>query len=204
MGSVTAFPGWNRTEEPSCPSRGMVLRIPQGLCGDEGVGRPSVGAVFGNPSFQWSRTNDLSFRAQFVISTTHSWKSYSANQLQRKHQRTSGVWQGESFDRIARNQHEIDEKIRYILRNPFRRWPNCVNIGCNRRNDAECDRRHYRGQDFGSGRIAFDQRNFCPMTAATEGRPTTPVPQMPSRIANAIATSCLKGEFHTASRWRVN
>ena len=33
------------------------------------------------------------------------------------------VWQDESFDRIVRDQAELNEKGRYILGNPFKRWP---------------------------------------------------------------------------------
>jgi REP element-mobilizing transposase RayT len=56
-------------------------------------------------------------------SLCHTWKSFTANQLQRKFQRQGAVWQKESFDRIPRQEREIREKATYILNNPFKRWP---------------------------------------------------------------------------------
>ena len=52
----------------------------------------------------------------------HTWKSYTANVLQRAGRR-GAVWQREYFDRIVRNEKELDEKVQYILANPYRRWP---------------------------------------------------------------------------------
>jgi REP element-mobilizing transposase RayT len=50
-----------------------------------------------------------------------SWKSYTAHQLPRG---PSGrVWQSEYMDRIIRNDAELDQKIEYVLANPFQRWP---------------------------------------------------------------------------------
>lgn len=53
----------------------------------------------------------------------HSWKSFSANRLQREHGRRGVVWQRESFDRIVRDENEWLEKIQYIINNPMKRWP---------------------------------------------------------------------------------
>ena len=53
----------------------------------------------------------------------HTWKSYSANQLQRKFGRKGGVWVVEPWDRIIRDEAELYEKCQYILNNPFKRWP---------------------------------------------------------------------------------
>ena len=52
----------------------------------------------------------------------HTWKSYSAHLLQRGGRR-GAVWQREYFDRIIRDEKELDEKVQYILANPSRRWP---------------------------------------------------------------------------------
>lgn len=52
----------------------------------------------------------------------HSWKSFSSHKLRQgpeKHQ----LWQNESEDRIIRNELELREKMEYILKNPFKRWP---------------------------------------------------------------------------------
>jgi REP element-mobilizing transposase RayT len=53
----------------------------------------------------------------------HSWKSYSAHQLQRKHGRKGRIWQDESFDRIIRDEEELYDKMNYVLNNPRKRWP---------------------------------------------------------------------------------
>jgi REP element-mobilizing transposase RayT len=56
-------------------------------------------------------------------STVHTWKSYTARQLQHTRVRESRVWQGEYFDRIVRDADELDLKIQYIATNPQKRWP---------------------------------------------------------------------------------
>lgn len=53
----------------------------------------------------------------------HSWKSYTANQMQRQFGRLRCLWQDETFDRIVRDANEFDEKLIYILNNPLKRWP---------------------------------------------------------------------------------
>lgn len=52
-----------------------------------------------------------------------SWKSFTANRLQKKHGRQGSVWQEEYFDRVIRDEAEYEQKRDYILDNPFRRWP---------------------------------------------------------------------------------
>ncbi|MBI5570196.1 MAG: transposase [Desulfomonile tiedjei] len=53
----------------------------------------------------------------------HTWKSYTANRLQRDFGRVGTVWQKEYFDRIVRNEDELMTKVDYIVHNPVRRWP---------------------------------------------------------------------------------
>lgn len=53
----------------------------------------------------------------------HSWKSFTANRLQRIGRRRGKIWQDESLDRIVRDEAELLEKWRYILQNPRKRWP---------------------------------------------------------------------------------
>ncbi len=53
-----------------------------------------------------------------------SWRSFTANQLQRAGGRTGEVWQTEPFDRVVRDKREAQQKINYIMTNPFKRWPN--------------------------------------------------------------------------------
>ena len=59
------------------------------------------------------------FRLQDLV---HSWKSFTAHTL-RRGGRQAPVWQDEYFHRIVRNETELAEKARYILNNPWRRWP---------------------------------------------------------------------------------
>jgi putative transposase len=56
-----------------------------------------------------------------------SWKSFSANRLQRQHGRIGAVWQDEYFDRIIRDEAEFWEKAQYIVNNPLKRWPEVEN-----------------------------------------------------------------------------
>jgi len=53
----------------------------------------------------------------------HTWKSYSAHELCRAGRGAAHVWQDEYFDRIVRSDQEFDEKMRYIVSNPWKRWP---------------------------------------------------------------------------------
>ena len=52
-----------------------------------------------------------------------SWKSFTANRMQREFGRIGAVWQDEYFDRAVRDDIEYDQKRNYILNNPFKRWP---------------------------------------------------------------------------------
>ena len=57
----------------------------------------------------------------------HSWKSYTANRIQRVSRREGKIWQAEYFDRLIRGEEEFEEKRNYILANPAKRWPDVVN-----------------------------------------------------------------------------
>lgn len=48
----------------------------------------------------------------------HSWKSYTANQLNRRLGQKGQLWQHESFDHIVRNESAMDAIRRYIRENP--------------------------------------------------------------------------------------
>jgi REP element-mobilizing transposase RayT len=61
------------------------------------------------------------YRLEDVI---HSWKSFTANLIQRNHGRRGRVWQDEYFDRIVRDDKEFVQKFKYIQGNPWSRWPN--------------------------------------------------------------------------------
>jgi len=60
------------------------------------------------------------YRLQDIL---HSWKSFTAHQMQRGHKRFGLVWQHEYFDRIVRDEKELLQKLDYLLRNPWKRWP---------------------------------------------------------------------------------
>ncbi len=53
----------------------------------------------------------------------HSWKSFTANRLQRFYGRRGAVWQDEYFDRLIRDEAEYCKKRDYIRGNPYTRWP---------------------------------------------------------------------------------
>jgi len=53
----------------------------------------------------------------------HSWKSYTANRLQRLYARVGAIWQDEHSDRVVRDEDELLEKAEYMLGNPRTRWP---------------------------------------------------------------------------------
>jgi putative transposase len=53
----------------------------------------------------------------------HALKSFSANRLQKDFGRIGAIWQREYYDRIVRDEAELEEKAEYILGNPARRWP---------------------------------------------------------------------------------
>jgi len=58
-----------------------------------------------------------------VVSVIHSWKSFTANRLQRKFGRTGNVWMEEYYDRIIRDEDEFIQKGEYIIANPLKCWP---------------------------------------------------------------------------------
>jgi putative DNA methylase len=53
----------------------------------------------------------------------HSWKSFTAREMQRAKKRFGRVWQDEYFDRIIRDNKEFVQKLNYIVENPWKRWP---------------------------------------------------------------------------------
>jgi REP element-mobilizing transposase RayT len=52
---------------------------------------------------------------------THTIKSYSAHEINRRLGRTGSIWQDESFDHVLRSSESLDAKIAYVLANPVRR-----------------------------------------------------------------------------------
>lgn len=58
-----------------------------------------------------------------LVDILHSWKSYTANQLNRRLGRTGQLWQHESYDHIVRNDRAMDAIRRYIRENPKKITP---------------------------------------------------------------------------------
>jgi len=57
------------------------------------------------------------------------WKSYTANQLQRRFRRKGSLWQKDSYTHIIRDEEDFITKAEYILTNPQRRWPETADYG---------------------------------------------------------------------------
>ena len=58
-----------------------------------------------------------------LSSITHSWKSYTSHQMCRNHDRSSPVWEPESYDHIIRDGIEFRHLSDYVRNNPKKRWP---------------------------------------------------------------------------------
>ena len=69
---------------------------------------------------QPSETHDLE-------SILHSWKSFSANKINKLLKRSGELWQDEYYDHLIRNASDFDRVRKYILENPskakLRDWP---------------------------------------------------------------------------------
>lgn len=53
----------------------------------------------------------------------HTWKSYTAHQVNRVEKRQGPLWQDESYNHILRDENELQQKAYYVVTNPVRRWP---------------------------------------------------------------------------------
>ena len=51
---------------------------------------------------------------------THSWKSFTANEINRKLNKTGLLWQSESYDHIIRNEKQLKAIEEYIINNPVK------------------------------------------------------------------------------------
>lgn len=59
-----------------------------------------------------------SFPSYGLAGILHSWKSFTANQINQRSHSGGPLWQREYFDRILRSEKEIDAAVRYTLANP--------------------------------------------------------------------------------------
>jgi REP element-mobilizing transposase RayT len=57
------------------------------------------------------------FPASSLTQILHTWKSYTAHQINALRGTTGPVWQREYFDRLLRDEEEISRAINYVLNN---------------------------------------------------------------------------------------
>jgi REP element-mobilizing transposase RayT len=53
-----------------------------------------------------------------LSSILHSWKSFTANQINKTLGRTGALWERESFDHLVRSPENLDHFVRYVENNP--------------------------------------------------------------------------------------
>lgn len=53
-----------------------------------------------------------------LAEVTHSWKRFTAREINKLRGRTGAFWQDESFDMIVRNEHHLERLEAYIVNNP--------------------------------------------------------------------------------------
>ena len=58
-----------------------------------------------------------------LSSILHSWKSFTAHQINRLRGETGALWQDENYERIVRTESDLLEKMEYVVTNPERKWP---------------------------------------------------------------------------------
>jgi hypothetical protein len=69
----------------------------------------------------WPKENDDAGNVVFwpLNELLHSIKSFSAHEINRIERKSGAVWEKERFDRYVRSDRDLEEKFRYILRNPW-------------------------------------------------------------------------------------
>ena len=69
----------------------------------------------------WPKENDDAGNVIFwpLSELLHSIKSFSAHEINEVEGKNRGVWEKERFDRYVRSDRDLEEKFRYILRNPW-------------------------------------------------------------------------------------
>jgi REP element-mobilizing transposase RayT len=53
----------------------------------------------------------------------HSWKSFSANQIQHQMNKRGSIWQPNYWDKTIYGIDDMCQYTKYILSNPWKRWP---------------------------------------------------------------------------------
>jgi REP element-mobilizing transposase RayT len=60
-----------------------------------------------------------------IDQTIHGWRSFSASRLCRGFARRPPLWQRGGYDRLVWAGGELEQKIAYVVANPWKRWPDC-------------------------------------------------------------------------------
>lgn len=60
------------------------------------------------------------FEAWTLERILHSWKSYSAKEINVRIHASGSVWQKDYFDRLVRDESHFRNCVRYIRRNPIK------------------------------------------------------------------------------------
>ena len=67
----------------------------------------------------------------------HSWKSFTANEINKQMGSSGAVWRRESYDRIIRDEEHYQNVLRYIADNP-KHLPETSYTLCGQGSDASC------------------------------------------------------------------
>ncbi len=60
------------------------------------------------------------FPGQRLASVLHSWKSFTAHEINKALGRHGAVWAREYFDHLVRDEAELERVVRYVLNNPVK------------------------------------------------------------------------------------
>jgi REP element-mobilizing transposase RayT len=65
------------------------------------------------------RIDDNNIEFWSIAKLAHSWKSFTAHEINRIEGWTGPLWEEETFDRFIRTERDLWEKFEYIRRNPY-------------------------------------------------------------------------------------
>jgi type I restriction enzyme R subunit len=71
-----------------------------------------------------------------LVDILHSWKSFTANQINRRLGKTGQLWQHESYDHIVRHERAMEAIRRYIRENPIVAGVSCAGLRAKRELEA--------------------------------------------------------------------
>ena len=69
----------------------------------------------------WAKERDDDGNASFwsISTIAHSWKSFTAHEINRAENTSGALWEEETFDRYIRSERDLHEKFEYICQNPW-------------------------------------------------------------------------------------